>query len=495
MTNELKSSSSFAGIVSGPGCEHVFNVTDPWCTAAYRVPSVIEPIRWRLLGGDHPPFERGGRHLRITVYCPNRDELTAEEASALSLIRELAHLDSLRVVDSDPAAPWRLEIDTRPNEHGVASAILVGPADRRIFCAMHPRDWIEEAIFLLGVGSNTDPRTLALASHLPIFEAHQQICRDVFITTERQLLQVRSRVPDANVRDVFDGLRIIGLYLRSVGDFTIRASDRGRHRFGRDLFYWVLCRQRLPAMWRYFAACLHRGKVAQDGMEYLGNSILDRCVRVLQARDEVGFEFYKRQDNSTRDRMLYHFDYLTLMLSGALDAQARIAREAYGVSNIPKRRTSFRNSAFRHAMEAAGDTTLTRVVGAGGFLDFQRLLGALRNSVHSTGLRGMGVSRSGQHQSSVVRVFEDAQTVWDVSNALGSRDDFGVTSVVGVAIEPYTCAVRLAELGLNYVNQIAEATDVGSMLPRGVAITDLPNAPPEDDTFGREIRRRIDALG
>jgi hypothetical protein len=46
-------------------------------------------------------------------------------------------------------------------------------------------------------------------------------------------------------------------------------------------------------------------------MEYLGNSILDRCVRVLQARDEVGFQFYKRQDNSTRDAMLYHFDYLT----------------------------------------------------------------------------------------------------------------------------------------------------------------------------------------
>jgi hypothetical protein len=456
---------------------------------------MIEAIRWRLLGADRPPFERDGRHLRITVYCPSPEALSSDEEAALSLIRELAHLDSLRVVDTNLDAPWRLEVDTEPNENGVASAILIGPKDRRVFCALHPRDWIEEAIFLLRIGSPTDPRTRALASHLPIFEAHQQTYRDVFITTERDLLELRSRVPNANVRDVFEGLKIIGLYLRSVRDFTIRVRGGGRECFDRGLFYWVLCRQRLPAIWRYFAACVSRGSVVKDGMEYLGNAILDRCVRVLQARDEVGFEFYRRQDNSTRDGMLYHFDYLTLMLSGALDAQARVARCVYGVTDVSPRRTSFRNPKFRQAIASAGATALSQVVDYQHFLDFQRLLGALRNSIHSTGLRGMGVSRSGQPQSSVVRVFEDADTVWAAANALGSPDAVGVTAVAGVAIEPYTCALRLAELGLGYVNEIANSTDVARMLAPGAVIGDLLVGPPEDDVFGAEIRRRIDALG
>lgn len=167
----------------------------------------------------------------------------------------------------------------------------------------------------------------------------------------------------------------------------------------------------------------------------------------------------------------------------------------YEVNAVPKRRTSFRDGKFRDAIANAGGTSLTSVLNDRCFLEFQRLLGALRNSVHSTGLRGVGVSRSGQPQSSVVRVFEDAQAIWDASNALGSRSDFGVTEADGVVIEPYTFVVRFSELGLRYVNKIAEATDVARMLPPSHAVSDLLNEPPHDGVFAADIRRRVDALG
>ena len=456
---------------------------------------MIEPLRSRLVTGERPPFEHGGRRLRITVYCPNSDELSTNEEFALGFIRELARLDSLRVVDTDSGAPWRMVVDAESKGRGVASVVFVGPEDRRVYCAFHPRDWIDEAIHLRRFGSRTDGRTRALASHLPVLEAHRQTHRDLFITTERELLQRRARVSDANVTDVFGGLKLIGLYLRSQRVFTIRVWDRGKENLDRGLFYWILCRNRLPAMWRYFAACVHRGHATHDGMEYLGSAILDRCVRVLQARDEVGFEFYKEQDNSTRDGMLYHFDYLTLMLSGALDVLARIAREVYVVTNVSKRETSFRNRRFRQAIKTGGAKSLMAVLNDPFFKNFQRLLGALRNTVHSTGLRGVGVIHAGQPQSSIVRVFEDAQEVWDASNALGSPDNFGVTKVNYVAIEPYTCAVRLCELGLHYVNEIAQGSDVGRLLPPNQPISDLLNGPPDDGLFRAEIRRRVDALG
>jgi hypothetical protein len=235
------------------------------------------------------------------------------------------------------------------------------------------------------------------------------------------------------------------------------------------------------------------GKAMHDNTEYLGNTILDRCVRVLQARDEIGFQFYRRQNNSTRDAMLYHFDFLTVMMSGALDAQARVARTAYDVTKPSIFRTSFRREEFLKALRAQGANKLVDVVEAPEFSAFLKLLGALRNSIHSIGLRGLAVSQPGQQQSSVVRIFEDAGRIWDASAAL-DRERLGVTSLVGVCIEPYTTASCLANLGLQFVNAVAANTDTTRLLPRGTDPS-VPEAPPPDGLWRPDVRERIDALG
>ena len=96
----------------------------------------------------------------------------------------------------------------------------------------------------------------------------------------------------------------------------------------------------------------------------------------------------------------------------------------------------------------------------------------------------------------MVRVFEGADTVWEKSDLLGSRTDMGVTDLAGVAVEPFTWAVRLAEIGFRYVNEVADATDIARLLPAGEAIQDLPNDPPIDDhIYGSDTSRRIGALG
>jgi hypothetical protein len=68
-------------------------------------------------------------------------------------------------------------------------------------------------------------------------------------------------------------------------------------------------RHRLPALWRYFSACLQSESIRQDGISGLGESVLTRSVRAIQARDEIGQQFYVAQGNNTRDAMMYHFDY------------------------------------------------------------------------------------------------------------------------------------------------------------------------------------------
>ena len=464
---------------------------------------MIPSLRSRLLGKERPPFEPGGRHLRVTVYCPQPDRLSEEDQFRLRFLRELAYLDPLRIVGTDRSFPWRIEIDPTPNENGVGAVHFVDPEDRyAIEHAFRSTDWSEEAIRfrLLGTGSPPDQKTCALALRLPVLEAHTQTHRDLFITSHPDFLTLRSRILDANIKDLREGLRIVGLYLRWSGDFTIRASQKTKRCFYRHLFYWVLCRHRLPAMWRYFSACLQYGRETHTQNKELGDlagTILNRCVRVLQARDEVGFRFYQRQDYTTRDEMLYHFDYLTILLSGTFDAEARIARQVYEITKVPARSTSFRNHDFRKALRDAGGQSLADVVNDVSFQAFQRFLGVLRNSIHSVGLHGLGVSRAGEQESSLGRVFEGDKDIWEAAVALGSCDDIGVTKHKAgseVAVEPYTCAVRLCELGFRYVNHVAEATDVERLLAAGPT-AELLAGPPEDSIFGSNIRRRIDALG
>ena len=117
---------------------------------------MIPSLRSRLLGKERPPFEPGGRHLRVTVYCPQPDRLSEEDQFRLRFLRELAYLDPLRVVGTDRSFPWRIEIDPTPNENGVGAVNFVDPEDRyAIEHAFRSTDWSEEAIRfrLLGTGS------------------------------------------------------------------------------------------------------------------------------------------------------------------------------------------------------------------------------------------------------------------------------------------------------------------------------------------------------
>ncbi len=359
--------------------------------------------------------------MRVTVHCPDLAKASTGDRTALGIIRELAHLECLRIADTDSTAPWHFSIEERDEESGFGAVKLRGPNGAWADIAMYHRPWAAEAKRLLGDVRDQDLGVQQLLLHLPTLEGHLQARRDVFVTTVPELLALRDRVPDANLRTPSAGLKLIGLYLRAVEDFTVRSFSNGADRFDRGLFYWVLCRERLPSMWRYFAACVRRGGVVHDNSEYLGASILNRVVRALQARDEVGFRFFQRQNNSTRDGMLYHFDYLTVMLSGALDAQARLTRRACQLAKPPVRKTSFRNPEFRRAIEVGGCQALAQVINDARFLAFQRLLGALRNTVHSTGLHGAAFVSGGQAETSIVRVLEDEEVVWASSGGRAAR--------------------------------------------------------------------------
>jgi hypothetical protein len=249
-------------------------------------------------------------------------------------------------------------------------------------------------------------------------------------------------------------------------------------------------------MWRYFTACLHSGAVRGDDTLHLGQSVLTRCVRALQARDAIGAQFYLRQDNNSRDAMMYHFDYLTLVLAGAIDAQARVAHRAYAMTKPKESWASFGSKDFQKELKKCGALTLHSMATQQHFKDVLTLLYVPRNTIHGASLPTLAYRSGAEPEASFVHVPPQySQPLWDAAARIGSPENWGLTCDFEVLLEPYTYSVALVDESFKLIDGIANATHVAGLFPQGYSIPPLTDSPPEDDVFGEQIRKRLNVLG
>jgi hypothetical protein len=250
-------------------------------------------------------------------------------------------------------------------------------------------------------------------------------------------------------------------------------------------------------MWRYFNACIEVETIRQDATLYLGQSILVRAVRALEARDAIGVQFDIPQSNSTRATIMYHFDYLTLLLVGAFDAEARIAHRAYGITQPDEWNAGFRRKSYLKALSQRGATKLYQLVSEQRFQELMQLLHELRNTIHGAALPTVGYHAFSEPQTSYVTVLPDyRQTLLKAVTQYSSPDHWGlVQQQTELWFEPYTYTITLVYECFRYVDAIASATDTTQLFPSGNIIPPLQNQPPEDEVFGKRTRRRLEILG
>jgi len=322
-------------------------------------------------------------------------------------------------------------------------------------------------------------------------QAHRALHQDILITSSPWLLEHRTHsiVREANPRTPTEAAQIVSLFLRSRGNYTFWASESGQRRFNRGLFYWVLARHRLPSTWRYFSACVEAQKIRNDDILLLGQSILTRCVRALQARDAIGERFYVPQNNDTRDNTMYHFDYLTLVLAGAFDAQARVAHRAYSVKKPKERQAYFRRKDFRKALKRYGAQELHNLVSDQNCQDVLTPLYELRNTIHGSSLLTLAYQSGIEPETSFVEVppvYGDV--LWEAAERCGSPERWGLTREHTLLLEPYTYSITLVEERFGLIDAIAAATNVTGLFPEGYSIPQLMDGPPESEVFGKHIR-------
>ena len=129
-------------------------------------------------------------------------------------------------------------------------------------------------------------RSDALAAQV----ADQGVDADIYITRREYLMHADWVTRSATICTPEEALTIIGLYLRLQSEYIVAQIGNDQLRMNRGMFIWVGTRELLPEAWRWFAACVQHSSGAgagDDRLGYLGQSLLQRFSRALEARDRV----------------------------------------------------------------------------------------------------------------------------------------------------------------------------------------------------------------
>jgi hypothetical protein len=446
------------------------------------------------------PFCRGAqeRSLRVTLHSSSFAGASASEVEALDAVSQLAHLPEIEALLTQPGEFPCLEIGV-PTDDRFYIPVTVRKDDMTIESGVKfPDQWLAVAADLAGQDNPEHPEVQSMFEDIIVARAHFELGQDVLVTLSPNLLGHRFHSPirEVNPRTPAEAAKIVGLYLRSRDNHTYYASRIGRRGFDRGLYYLVLTRHRLPNMWRYFSACIQASEIRDDDILFLGQSILFRCIRAIEARDAIGVQFYRPQDNNTRDAIMYHFDYLTLVLSGVFDAQARVAHRAYQIDRLPERQASFRRRKFRNELRNNGATDLFSIASDQHFRDVMTLLYEPRNTIHGAGLPTVGAQLEDEPEASFVSILPQYQNgLWEAAERCGSTEHWGLIRLHKMLFEPYTYSDALVEASLQLIDSIAGATDVTRFFPAGYPIPPLPDGPPEESPFTKAQRRRLEILG
>lgn len=477
------------------------------------------PSHFRPLGGrrkwrpdEANPFAADSTvPLRITLHRASLRDLDERGTQALDLLDDLAQLPEIDLMQDIPGDRSYFEI-APADSYGDDFRVVTQSGGRQTFTGFsYGRQLRKSARAMTGAASEDAPAANVAFQDLLVSRAHLALRRHLLVSQspwihhkwEEDLLR------DANAYRLHDALQLIGLFLRTRGCYVYRPSpvhwsDLGY--FNRNQFYWVLARERTPALWRYYSACVLSERVRHDDTSALGSSVLGRLKFALQARDRIGQHFHAVDGQSSRDEVSYHFDYLALLLGGALDAMARIAVRAYQLKAY-ERRASFRDQGFIAQLRLAGAIELAELFEAPETAALLTLIGEVRNTVHAASLGSLGYSITREDQIGTIDVApaEFAAKLWNATEALGGPAAWGIrvtkyrtmedeTVRDRVALEPYNYAVSLVDKTLILVNAIGARTDV-SRLFLNEPVPGLLEAPPNDSFFSPEIRARVALLG
>jgi hypothetical protein len=450
------------------------------------------PPARRAHGGEgRSAFAAGPDQRRLRVLIDDRPAGT----DAFEFLIQLGGRPGVHVVSESTDAPNRLEFQQFDRDEDQLP-FAIASADEVIYTAIWPYgQWVEKARVL-----NPSAVTNDLPHGLRLAAVAEEIETDALVTADPLLLDHRSDrfLSRANIRGVEEAIALVGLFLRSRGDYTVWPEYALT--YGRGGYFWGLARELLPAAWRWFSACVASSFNGGPRQALtLGQAAIRRVDRALRCRDVVHIEVAKPDSRDAAGEALFYLDSLLVALSGAFDAVARVAHITYELPG-QLRWASWRNRGWLKQLGHADDNLAARMASATDGGDSLELVSALRNCLHGEALDLVTVSGGYEEGRTLVTVPDaEAAKVRSIVQRHPSADLFGIEHISsGLALKPEVLCEAVVPWAVSTLDDLMVATDV-TRLP-GVVAQALRAGPPTDERqgfpglFEEETRRRLRML-
>lgn len=353
---------------------------------------MIRKIIWPNTFEKGNPFggNDGVRSLSLTFHSKVYEEISPEELKALEILYEICNVNKIDVMSFDGKVYPKIILGEPENPEGCAITVINEEEQPLQFTGIDPtRISKDQIIWIMGMFNSSRQYEFDNAREEIIqAEAHYALRRDIFVTTSPFLLKNRDKLAELNIRSPLEALKVVGLYMRCQNEheWISELKDNVRFLSSNHSYFEYFTRGFLPANWRFLRYI--RAFLKAKDERYLGISVLNRCSSALQARDELARLFYMPEEYGSSDKRAYHFDYLTLLLTGALDSLSLILNRLYSLDLQPNA-CSFSpfGEKFSKRLKTKPEALIIiRLIEDIRTKSFLKILYRLRNRIHSISL-------------------------------------------------------------------------------------------------------------
>jgi hypothetical protein len=482
---------------------------------------MLQQIQWGRgnIGEALNPFDdkTHTRSIRFTLDMPSLQSLQRDEQEALDLLIEFAGLDDVDILSVEPGALPYIEfgpVVSQDKEVTLTITTATGYTQTSTNRVDHLRDDARRVEGRMSI-SNSD--VFPSFDTILRADAHVAFGRDLFVTMSPWLLNPQraiSLIQKANPCTPSEAVRLLGLLLRTRNKFIFFHHNRATRSFdGAQSFYFSLSQYLVPNI-AYQYVNLGNSPSSQnvEPLTSLLHTIELRCRRALQARDFIGEMFYKSQNSNTRAMMIYHFDYASLLLSGALDSLALYIYRLFGFTK-PKdeKQVGIGNKDFKKELSSAAPSIHAKLMDTD-FVSLRDIIAELRNTIHAD-THGEniylvdGIWGSSKDRLDLAPPLDRGYKIWTASQTYTKSVDWGIyqdhrnfvetdgsqRQEIQYRIEPYTCAQTMTRGALKFIDELLTELVHASLLYYGCMSQQMFQAQAQLEELQK--RRRILLLG
>jgi hypothetical protein len=218
--------------------------------------------------------------------------------------------------------------------------------------------------------------------------------------------------------------------------------------------------------------------------------------------------FYKEDNQTLLDKLMYHFIYIALLLAGAIDAQMRIAHRAYKIKG-KERFSSPRNKDFLKKLQTTGAEPLAQLLKSKKTQALLSLIYDIRNTIHGAWIPSIHKPSFEEFPKNVLELdWESWEKIFLNAEFLGMASSWGLQKQsyyknemkpenkrTRIELEPFSYSCKLLQEGFQLIDLIAQNTEIERLFWRS-EVPVLTGAPSEDERlFSKETQNFLKITG